>query len=67
MIFFYSLKLSKNIVLYGHIMLKLIPGDGIMMKLNDNDWNFINDLIFKINSITDLNEMRYTFLDLIVF
>lgn len=37
----------------------------IMMKLNDNDWNFINDLIFKIHSIPDLDEMRYTFLDLI--
>lgn len=36
-----------------------------MMKLSDNDWNFINDLIFKIHSIPDLDEMRYTFLDLI--
>ena len=36
-----------------------------MMKLNDNDWNFINDLIFKIHSISDLDELRYTFLDLI--
>lgn len=37
----------------------------VMMKLSDNDWNFINDLIFKIHSIPDLDEMRYTFLDLI--
>lgn len=36
-----------------------------MARLTENDWNFINDLIFKIHSISDLKEMRYTFLELI--
>ena len=35
------------------------------MKLTENDWNFINDLTFKIQSIPDLDEMRYVFLNLI--
>lgn len=35
------------------------------MKLTENDWLFINDLIFKINSIPDLDKMRYTFLELL--
>jgi hypothetical protein len=36
-----------------------------MAMLNENEWNCINDLIFKIYSISDLKEMRYTFLNLI--
>lgn len=35
------------------------------MKLTENDWNFLNDLTFKIHSIPDLDEMRYVFLNLI--
>ena len=35
------------------------------MKLTENDWNFLNDLTFKIHSIPDLDELRYVFLNLI--
>lgn len=37
------------------------------MKLSENDWLFLNDLIFKIHSIPDSDEMRNTFLQLIQF
>jgi len=36
-----------------------------MPYLSENDWLFINDLIFKINSIPDLTQMRKTFFELI--
>lgn len=36
-----------------------------MTTLNENDWNFLNDLIFKIHSTANLDEMRHQFMHLI--
>ncbi len=36
-----------------------------MSFLQENEWLFLNDLIYKIHSIEDLTEMRNSFLDLI--
>ena len=33
------------------------------MTLTDNEWCLLNELIFKINSISDLDEMRYAFME----